>query len=160
MLLRRIARPLFASWFVAEGWDAVRRPAPHTAEARRALEQLPWQVPDLTDRQLTSAVQAHGAAVAGAGLLLATGRVPRLAALALTVLTAPLVVVGLTDLLRPGGRSDPAHRRARRDKLVRALAFTGGAALVAADHEGRPGVAWRVQHFREQRAAAADADAE
>jgi hypothetical protein len=27
MLLRRIARPLFASWFLSEGVDALRRPA-------------------------------------------------------------------------------------------------------------------------------------
>ena len=40
MLLRRLARPLFASWFVTEGLDVVRHPAAHAADARGALTTL------------------------------------------------------------------------------------------------------------------------
>ena len=165
MLLRRVARPLFASWFVSEGLDVVRHPSSHAAEARGALttllDRLPAQVRqgpagdvigyELSDRQLTTVVQVHGAALAGAGFLLSVNKAPRTAALALAVLTAPLVLVNLP---RKRGSESKAERRARRERFVRALAFTAGAVLAAADYEGRPGVAWRVQKARLERSEA------
>lgn len=165
MLLRRVARPLFASWFVSEGLGVVRHPAPHAADAAAALTAWRARLPEaaidvvpggvlrreLTDRQLTTAVQLHGATLAGAGVLLALGKAPRTAALVLAALTAPLVVVNLPDKRADAG--DRVLRRQRRDRLVRALAFCAGAVLVAADHEGRPGIGWRVHHALEERAA-------
>ncbi|GIG22431.1 hypothetical protein Cch01nite_31550 [Cellulomonas chitinilytica] len=165
MLLRRVARSLFASWFISEGLGVVRHPAPHAADASAALTAWRARLPEaaidvvpggvlrreLTDRQLTTAVQLHGAALAGAGVLLALGKAPRTAALALAALTAPLVVVNLPDKRADAG--DRVLRRQRRDRLVRALAFAAGAVLVAADREGRPGIGWRVQHALEERAA-------
>ena len=46
MLLRRLARPLFASWFVTEGLDVVRHPAAHAADARGALTTLRARLPE------------------------------------------------------------------------------------------------------------------
>jgi len=159
VLLRRVARPLFASWFVSEGLDVVRHPSAHAVEARGALimllDRLPAQATggatsyELTDRQLTTVVQAHGVALAGAGILLALNKAPRTAALALAALTAPLVLVNLP---RKKGTEGKPERQARRDRFVRALAFTAGAVLAAADYEGRPGVRWRVQRARLERA--------
>ncbi|MBO3103761.1 DoxX family membrane protein [Cellulomonas fengjieae] len=166
MLLRRLARPLFASWFVTEGLDVVRHPAAHAAEARASLTTLRSRLPEparqgpagqalgreLTERQLTSIVQAHGAALAGAGVLLAVGKAPRTAALALAALTVPLILTNLpTKRLRT---EDPAVRKARRDRFVRALAFTGGALIAGVDLEGRPGISWRLQKARSEHAAA------
>ena len=167
MLLRRLARPLFASWFVTEGLDVVRHPAVHAADARSRHDRPARPAPaepsvqgpagdaighELSDRQLTTLVQAHGFALAGAGVLLAVGKAPRTAALALAALTAPLVLVNL-----PGKRAfgeDPLVRHARRDRFVRALAFTGGALIAGVDLEGRPGISWRVQKARSDHAAA------
>nr|WP_210768132.1 DoxX family protein [Cellulomonas humilata] len=169
-MLRRLARPLFASWFVTEGLDVVRHPAAHAADARGALTTLRSRLPDtvrqgpageaigreLSDRQLTTIVQAHGAALAGAGVLLALGKAPRTAALALAALTAPLVLLNLPTKRVKG--EDPRLRRERRDKLVRALAFTGGALIAGVDLEGRPGIGWRVQKARSEHAAAKASD--
>jgi len=158
VLLRRIARPLFATWFITEGLDVVRHPGVHAVDARGALarleRRLPTELPDVSDRQLSLAVQAHGAALAGAGALLAFGKAPRTAALALAVLTAPLVVVNLPD--KDADRRDPVLRKARRERLVRALAFTGGAILAGADLEGRPGISWRIEQARARHAKPAD----
>ncbi len=154
MLLRRIARPLFASWFIAEGLDVLRHPGPHAKDARAALDRLSRLTSQdlrISEAQLTTAVQAHGVAVAGAGLLLVLGKAPRTAALALAVLTAPLIVANLPDKAADAG--DKPAAKARRDRLVRALSSTGGAILAAADREGRPGLAWRVQHSRDEHAA-------
>ncbi|WP_028048913.1 hypothetical protein [Cellulomonas sp. URHD0024] len=159
MLLRRVVRPLFASWFVSEGLDVVRHPSSHAAEARGALTTLLDRLPapvrqgpagevlgyELSDRQLTTVVQVHGVALAGAGILLSMNKAPRTAALALAALTAPLVLVNLP---RRRGTESKAERQARRERFVRALAFTAGAILAAADYEGRPGVAWRVHRAR------------
>jgi uncharacterized membrane protein YphA (DoxX/SURF4 family) len=170
VLLRRLARPLFASWFVSEGLDVVRHPAVHAADARAAMTALRARLPEpvrtgpagdalgyeLSNRQLATIVQAHGVALAGAGVLLAVGKAPRTAALALAALTAPLILVNL-----PGKRAfgeDKADRRARRDRFVRALAFTGGALIAGVDLEGRPGISWRVQKARSEHAAAKASD--
>ncbi|MBU4337180.1 MAG: DoxX family membrane protein [Actinobacteria bacterium] len=161
MLLRRIARPLFATWFVNEGLDAALHPIPHVRVARDGMTalvarlpervQVPSAVTGLTDAQLTLAVRAHGAATAAAGLALAAGRAPRTAAAALAVLVAPTILTSLPTPWRLRGSAEEV--RARRDRLVRAMAFTGGAALTAADYEGRPGVSWRVRQVRAARAA-------
>jgi len=167
VLLRRIARPLFASWFVVEGLDALRHPAVHVEMARDGWRSLHSRTPaalhtalpvpvrtalerEPDARQLGMVVRAHGVALTGAALLLATGRSPRLAAFTLAALTAPLVVASLPDRRADGG--DPVLRRQRRDRLVRSLTFTGGALLAAADLEGRPSLGWRVRHARAERA--------
>jgi uncharacterized membrane protein YphA (DoxX/SURF4 family) len=165
MLLRRIARPLFASWFVSEGYDAARRPEVHAERARAGLERVVRLVPrgalggaldryrHPTTAQLVTLVRAHGAATAAAGALLAAGKAPRTAALALAALTAPLILANLP--LREHPAPDKEARRDRKDRLVRAVAFTGGALLAGVDYEGRPGVAWRVAKAREEHASAA-----
>ncbi|MBO3087793.1 DoxX family membrane protein [Cellulomonas dongxiuzhuiae] len=167
MLLRRLARPLFASWFVSQGLDALRHPGAHAQVVRDGLDGVRARVPlsarssapgpvakaltgGFSDKQLATATQAHGAAMLVAGAMLAVGRAPRTAALALAGLTVPLVLVNL-----PVGRDalTPEEKKARSERLVRALSFAGGAVLVGVDLEGRPGVSWRVQHARADRAA-------
>lgn len=168
MLLRRLARPLFASWFVSQGLDALRHPAAHTQVVRDGLDGLRTRLPAATraaapapvasaldgtigDKQLATLTQAHGAAMVVAGALLAVGRAPRTAALALAALTVPLVAVNLP--LGRRGSLTPTEKKARTERLVRALSFAGGAVLVGVDLEGRPGVSWRVRHARSDRAA-------
>jgi len=159
MLVRRVARPLLASWYVREGLDALRDPAPHAERARRAVALVADRVPPGTplstlrepsQRQLVTLVRAHAAATVVAGLLVGLGRAPRTAALVLAALTLPTAVSNLPDKAADAG--DPVAKRERRDRLVRALAFTGAAVLAAADHEGRPGMAWRLEHARAERA--------
>ncbi|WP_187138358.1 DoxX family protein [Cellulomonas timonensis] len=165
MLLRKVARPMFATWFISEGLDAVRHPSAHTAIAAGALASAIGRVPrgafggalemlrEPSHRQVTTVVQAHGVATAVAGLALATGKAPRTAALVLAGLTAPLVAANLPDKKRAPVSSE--ERRERRRRLIRSLAFTGGALLAGIDHEGRPGIAWRVGQAREHKVAAA-----
>lgn len=179
MLLRRIARPLFASWFLTEGIDAVRHPAPHVEVARDALGRSAAMLPEgalgpleryrrPSERELTLLVRAHGAATALAALMLATGRAPRTAALALAGLTLPLAAADAPDRHRPHlpRRTQTAHDAAekaekheRRRRFVRSLALTGGALIAAADTAGRPGLVWRVEHARATRAAVEKAGA-
>lgn len=186
MLARRIARPMFAVGFAAEGVDAVRHPDAHVARVRAAWQEAAraLEIPDPpSDTVLRALVRGHGVALAVLAVCLATGKAPRTAALALAALTLPAAVVNqpfgdpaatvagaATSGARPVGSVGTAGRRpdekglatARRaglERFVRTLSLAGGALLVALDREGRPGVAWRLQHARVDRVAAKEAKA-
>ncbi|HWS58518.1 MAG TPA: DoxX family protein [Actinotalea sp.] len=164
MLVRRVARPLFAAWFVVEGLDAARHPEPHAERARAtwelAADRLPLPPPP-SPRQLGVLIRLHGAAMVGAAAMLATGRAPRTAAVVLAGLTLPLAVAHqpVTEALAAGsghrlrdGR-DALDRVLGADRFWRSLSMLGGAVLVAIDTEGRPGMVWRLEHARAARAA-------
>lgn len=150
MLLRKIARPLLATWFIHDGLDAARHPGTHVVVARgpadKATDVL-GRAP-LSDRQLRTLVQVHGGVTAAAGVALAVGRTPRLAALALAALTLPLAVA--EQPFTSGARS----RADRTEPFVRRLGAVGAALLAGVDFEGRPGMSWRIEQARTHRAAA------
>lgn len=172
MLVRRIARPLFATAFVADGVDTVRNPEPHVARTQAAYRQLSARVelPQLDPSQMTMLVRAHGAAVTVAAVALALGKAPRTAALALAALTVPVAAVN-QPFVPDEGEEDrelgqvnhssvvEAEQRVRLERFLRNLSAIGAALLVALDREGRPGVGWRVQHARVDRAAMREARA-
>lgn len=156
MVLRNIARPLLASWFVASGVQAARRPEGHVQAAKqgsglvtRALGAEP-----LSEKQVTSLVRAHGVALAAAGTLLALGKAPRTSAVALALLTVPLAAVNQPFTSSDGDREERAQR------FVGNLGAIGAALIAGADTEGRPSVSWRVHQARAARAAAKAARAE
>ncbi|WP_309134352.1 DoxX family protein [Cellulomonas sp.] len=165
MLLRRAARPMFATWFVSQGLDALRHPQGHARIVRDALDGLRTRLPEdagtrvggpvgdalegrVSEEQLATVARVHGAALVVAAASLAVGRAPRTASLTLAALTLPIVLVNL-----PLGRKrSEQEERERTERLIRAVGFTGGALLAGADLEGRPGVGWRLQHARADRA--------
>lgn len=159
MLVRRIARPLFATWFVAEGVDALRSPEPHVVRTQETWLRLQGRLdlPEVPEvGRLRTLAKVHGAAMAGAGLMLALGKAPRTAAVALAALTLPLAVVN-EPFTSSGGvdlSSDPS-----RDRFLRNLTMIGGAILAAVDLEGKPGLAWRASHARVHREASREAKA-
>ena len=157
MLTRRIARPLLAGWFVAEGVDAVRRPGPHVERTRDAWRRLaartPLPEPPPTDTLRTLA-RVHGGAMAGAGVLLALGKAPRASACLLALLTLPVAVM---DAPRKEGPATPATLAAGTDRgsrtFLRDLSLLGGALIAGLDKEGQPSLRWRVRHARVDRDA-------
>ena len=136
-LVRRIARPLLATSFVLSGLDQVRHPAAQVAAARPLVSKVApmLRVPD--DPELL--VRANGAAMAGAGALLAMGKLPRLAGL---VLAATIIPTTYTQH-QFWGQSDPQVKRTQRQHFLKNLGLLGGALLASVDTEGRPGLAWR-----------------
>lgn len=145
MLLRHVARPMLASWFIYDGVQAALKPAEHVRAARRGTSLVGRQVgiaTPLSERQVSVLVRAHGAATAVAGLCLAFGKAPRTAALTLAALSVPLAVVN--QPFTPGD----APRDERTRKFVANLGAIGAALIAGADYEGRPGVRWRVDRAR------------
>jgi len=137
--VRRLARPLLAANFVVEGLDHVRHPGPRVDSARPLVSTLagPLRLPE--DPELL--VRANGAAMAGAGSLLAIGRLPRLSA---AVLAASLLPATYID--HPfWAEKDPETKAAQRTKFLTNLGLLGGVLIASVDTEGRPGLAWRSE---------------
>lgn len=157
MLLRHLARPMLASWFVYDGLQAALKPAEHVRAARSGVELVEKSAgieAPLSEKQVATLVRAHGAATAVAGLFLAVGKAPRTAALTLAALTVPLAVVNQPFT------SGEATRAERTRKFVANVGAIGAALIAGADYEGRPGVQWRLEKARHDLALAKQAKQE
>lgn len=122
---RRLARPLLASTFVSGGVDTLRDPAGRVEKVRAAGLSEPEKL-----------VQANGAAQVVGGLMLATGRLPRLSSLVLAGSLVPTTYVG-----HPFWKeSEPAAKQQQQVHFVKNLSLLGGLLLAAADTGGRESV--------------------
>jgi uncharacterized membrane protein YphA (DoxX/SURF4 family) len=126
-LVRRAARPLLAATFVTNGIETLREPGPHIQRARDAGldQQLPVDAATLT--RVGAAVQI------GAGVMLATNRLPRLSALALA---ASLVPEAYAEAPFWSETDKQARGQQRRD-FVTKLGLLGGLLIAAVDTGGR-----------------------
>lgn len=138
-LVRRVARPMLAAIFVAGGIEALRHPGKRARRAQPLVDKAaePLHLPQ--DSELL--VRANGALMIGAGALLATGRLPRLAAAALagTLVPATIVEYPFWDA------EDPQERRDQQVQVLKNVGLLGGLLLAAVDTEGRPGLAYRAR---------------
>ncbi|MCR8899499.1 DoxX family membrane protein [Gordonia sp. GONU] len=143
MILRRIARPLLASAFVASGVDAIRSPKPIAQSAAplvdKARTALPPEVADKVPENTETLVQINAAAQIGGGILLATGKFPRLASVVLVGTLIPTTAAG-TDFWN---EADPVRKEAQRNAFIKNVGLLGGVLLAAVDTEGKPSLAWR-----------------
>ncbi len=143
MIVRRLARPLLASVFVAAGIDALRHPGPRTQQAAQLLGKVPDQVPGAQSvaKDPDLFVRVNGAALLGGGVLLATGRMPRLAStvLAASIIPTPAIDHAFWD------ETDPDLKAQSRSLFFKNVGLLGGLLLAAVDTEGRPGLVWRAQ---------------
>ncbi|MBM7367238.1 DoxX family protein [Gordonia hydrophobica] len=142
MLLRKIARPLLGTAFIASGIDAVRSPSGPASAAEPLLQSAPVEP--------TMVIQAAGAVQIGAGLALATGRAPRVAS---TVLVGTLVptTVFASDFWN---ETDPARKSVKQSAFAKNLGLLGAALIAAADTEGKPSLGWRGRRRLERAGAA------
>lgn len=144
MLLRRIARPLLSAAFIGQGLEALRNPDAAAEAARPATEYLRGSGA-ATDgsvledpkqfARITAAVQI------GAGLLLATGKLPRTssAVLAATVIPANLGAHMFWT------ETDPVRKLEKRRAFLTDVSLLGGLMIASADTAGRPSLGWRGQ---------------
>ncbi len=144
--IRLIARPMLASMFVVGGIDAVTNASAKVPKAEKVTEHVPEVaarfapgLPVPTDP--ATLVRINGAVQVVAGLALATGRVPRLSALALAASLAPTTYAGHAFW----EEKDKAAKTAQRIQFFKNISMMGGLLLAGVDTEGRPGVAWRAR---------------
>jgi uncharacterized membrane protein YphA (DoxX/SURF4 family) len=142
MLIRRIARPLLSAAFIGQGVETLRNPKVTLDAAQTAvtaLQTLPDPVGNKIPSDPETAARITAAVQVGGGLLLATGKLPRIAsaALALTVIPGSL-----------GGHlfwneHDPELKVQKRRDLLTDLSLLGGLIIASADTAGKPSLGWR-----------------
>ncbi|GAC1320977.1 MAG: DoxX family protein [Acidimicrobiales bacterium] len=151
-ITRRLARPLLASVFVTAGVDALRNPGPRATLAEPVTSAAASVLPIPADTEML--VKLNAGVQVGAGVLLATGRFPRLAACALAASLVPTTAAGH----RFWEESDPARRKQQQVQFFKNLSMLGGLILAAVDTEGAPSLTWRAkQAIESTTAATADA---
>jgi uncharacterized membrane protein YphA (DoxX/SURF4 family) len=142
MLIRRIARPLLSAAFIGRGVDALRSPKSAADAARPALEGLS-KLPDPVGTNIPSnadtVVRVNAAVQIGGGLLLATGRFPRVASAALALSVVPGSLGGHMFWRE----SDPQRKADERRAFLNDVSLIGGLMIAAVDTEGKPSLGWR-----------------
>lgn len=125
--LRIIARPLLAAGFIAGGLDQLLDTSQHAEAAEDLVNTLATKVESIpNDPPLL--VRANGAVMVAAGMALAVGKLPRLAALSLA---ATMVPTTLTQH-QFWTEQDPTTAGLKRQLFVKNVALLGGALLATA----------------------------
>jgi uncharacterized membrane protein YphA (DoxX/SURF4 family) len=142
MLIRKIARPLLSAVFVGQGIETLRNPSV-TLEATEAtvaaLRNLPAPYGDKVPSNPETAARINAAVQVSGGLLLATGKLPRIASAAL----AFTVIPGSLGGHQFWAESDPERKAEKRTALLTDLSLLGGLIIAAADTAGKPSLGWR-----------------
>ncbi len=142
MLIRRVARPMLSAAFIARGVDALRSPKPAADAARPTLEglsKLPDPVGTNVPSNAETVARVTAAVQIGGGLLLASGKLPRLASAALALSVVPGSLGGHTFW----NETDPQRKADERRAFLTDISLIGGLIIAAVDTEGKPSLGWR-----------------
>jgi uncharacterized membrane protein YphA (DoxX/SURF4 family) len=142
MLIRRIARPMLSAAFISRGIDALRSPKPAADAARPTLEglsKLPDPVGTNVPSNAETVARVNAAVQIGGGLLLATGKLPRVASAALALTVVP----GSLGAHKFWSESDPHRKADERRAFLTDVSLIGGLIIAAVDTEGKPSLGWR-----------------
>lgn len=150
MILRRLARPMLASVFIATGINNLRNSKKLAPSAQPAVDKLagPLKLPT-QDADLL--VKATGAAMTVGGAALAINKFPRVSALGLAALMVPTTYAGhafWTETDEQAKQQQLAH-------FLKNVSLIGGLLIAAADTEGKPGLSYRAGMAKDAAARAA-----
>ena len=135
--------------FVGQGVESLLNPESAAEAAAPAVDRL-QALPDPVGSKIPSdpqtVAQINAAVQIGGGLLLATGKMPRVAsaALALTVLPANLG----THMFWT--ETDPHRKAEMRQAFLKDLSLLGGLIIASADTAGKPSLGWRGRRAAER----------
>lgn len=147
-LVRRIARPLLAAPFVLEGVRTALHPEREIDVYPQAFDAADSAIakssaPGFLD--VRTVIRATGAVAAGAGVLYATNRYPRAAAVTLLATTS----VGWAGRKRVWElRGEELTQEVQ--SILTDAGLLGGVLLAVVDHEGRPSLGYRANKFVER----------
>lgn len=153
MLIRRIARPMLSAVFIGRGVEALRSPQLAVDAAKPTLEGLS-KLPDPVGTNVptnaeTVARIAAGVQIGG-GLLLASGKLPRLASAALAFSVVPGSLGGHMFWTE----TDPERKADERRAFLTDVSLIGGLIIAAVDTEGKPSLGWRSRRAAQKVTAA------
>lgn len=150
-LIRRLARPMLAGIFISGGVEQLRDPHPETEAAEPVAPPLARALPLNLPEDPEQLVRIDGAIKLVGGLMLATGRLPRIAAIALASSLVPTTLAAH----RFWEEQDRAGRAIQQQNFLKNMGLLGGLILAAVDTEGRPSLGWRARraaHIASERA--------
>ncbi|WP_229399117.1 DoxX family protein [Micromonospora okii] len=143
--VRSLARLMLSGTFVVSGARNLQHPErlvpvakPVTDRVAPLIERTSPRLPTDTE----TLVKANAAAQLVGGLMLATGKFTRPAALVLAGTLLPTTVAGHPFWTE----TDPGARAQHQIHFLKNLGLLGGLLLAAADTEGKPGLRWRAGH--------------
>lgn len=151
-LIRRLARPMLAGIFISGGVEQLRDPHPETEAAEPVAPPLARALPLNLPEDPEQLVRIDGAIKLVGGLMLATGRLPRIAAIALASSLVPTTLAAH----RFWEEQDRAGRAIQQQNFLKNMGLLGGLILAAVDTEGRPSLGWRARraaHTASERAS-------
>jgi uncharacterized membrane protein YphA (DoxX/SURF4 family) len=133
---------MLAAVFIGQGFDALRSLEPATEAALptvRGLQKLPEPISSGVPSDPETFARINAAIQVGGGLLLASGRLPRLAstALAFTVIPANLGAHMFW------AETDQQLKARKRREFLTDVSLLGGLIITAADTAGKPSLGWR-----------------
>lgn len=153
MLIRKVARPLLSAVFIGQGIDSLRNPQRATETARptaEGLSKLPESAAAKVPQDPETLARITAAVQIGGGVLLASGKLPRLASAALAITVVPGSLGGHLFWLE----SDPARKAQQRREFLTDLSLIGGLMIAAVDTEGKPSLGWRGRRAARRASAA------
>ncbi|NYI04184.1 DoxX family protein [Allostreptomyces psammosilenae] len=142
LLVNLVARPALAWIFVRSGAEGLRDPQGRVQAGSELLERAQDAVPGLARWDKRTLVRMHAGVELVGGTMLALGKVPRLAALALAAAMVPSTVVAHAYWTY----DDPEQRAMQLIQFRKNVAIIGGLLVAAADTGGRPSLCWRARH--------------
>lgn len=144
-LIRKVARPLLAANFIAEGVDRLRRPSEAGSQLQTTFDEIASVLPqaETVSANAKLAAQAVGGVQVGAGALLAIGKFPRLAALTL----CGIQKLNTYAQFRSADVETEEQITAQRRNLLKNVSLIGGLGLASVDLAGKPSLAWRAEHL-------------
>ncbi|WP_280509432.1 DoxX family protein [Nocardia farcinica] len=149
MLLRRLARPLLATAFVADGVDTLMNPEPRA----KAAAALPAEVASRLPADPDTVIKVNAVAQVSGGVLLALGKAPRLASIVLAASVLPATVTQQNFWAEP----DPDKKLAKRTAFLKDVSLLGGLLIASADTAGKPSLGWRGKRAARNAAATVSA---
>jgi uncharacterized membrane protein YphA (DoxX/SURF4 family) len=142
MLVRRIARPLLSAVFIGQGIESLRQPEQAAETARptvQGLQKLPESAASKVPQDPATLARVTAAVQIGGGLLLASGKLPRLASAALACAVVPGSLGGHLFWTE----TDPERKAQQRREFFTDLSLIGGLMIASVDTEGKPSLGWR-----------------
>ena len=142
--VRSAAHIMLASIFVASGIRILINPDSQAETAKRVTDRVGPLIEKIDPRlpsDTRSLVRIKAGVDVAAGLLLATGRLTRPAALALAVNLVPTTFAG-----HPFWALPKPERAAQETHFLKNVGLLGGLLLAAADTQGKPGLKYRTTH--------------
>ncbi|QLL05415.1 DoxX family membrane protein [Mycobacterium vicinigordonae] len=149
MLIRRIARPMLSAVFIGQGVEALLNPKPAAQAAQPTvdgLQALPDSVSGNIPADAERFAQINAAVQIGGGVLLAAGRLPRLASAALALTVIPGNLGSHMFWAEP----DPERKAEKRRAFLGDVSLLGGLIIASADTAGKPSLGWRGRRAAER----------